>query len=208
MKTLKTALLPLPFVIVALISACAIIPEPLPPVQAYDLGTLPTRTGFSHLQFPQNVVLGRITATPWLQSDRIYYRFSYVNRTQLNQYTQNRWLAPPASLLSEQLLKALSNRRGETATSASARLNLNLKLLRFEQIFTGPKQSHALVEIHASLVRVDNGMILKQRVFRFDQSKAAPDAAGAVSALSAETNRFIRTLVRWLRIVGDKRHSS
>lgn len=201
MKTLKATLLPL--MIAAFTSACTLIPKPLPATQAYDLGVMPDRGNFGHLHLPQGVVLDHITAAPWLQSDSIYYRFSYVNRTQLSRYTRSRWLAPPAFLLSEQLSNVLGDRNDWQMTTRAKRIDLKLKLLRFEQIFTGPHESHALIQIQASLVQPGTGNVLTQRVFRLDHCMASPDAAGAVSALGKETNRFISALVRWLQRVDD-----
>lgn len=167
-------------------------------MQAYDLGAPQARKGFGHFRLPKNIVLGQITATPWLRSKNIYYRFSYVSRTQLNRYTQSRWLAPPASLLSERLINAFEDRENESAFSSVKRLQLNLKLLRFEQIFTSPKHSHGLLEIRASLAALNSGEILRQRIFRLDHSTATPNAAGAVNALRMEANEFIKALIRWL----------
>lgn len=199
MKKFKVALLSV--VITGLLSACAIIPKPLTSIQAYDLGTLQNRKGVDRQRLPKNIVLGRITAVPWLLSKNIYYRFLYIHRTQLNQYTRSQWLAPPASLLSERLISTTNNHSNKSALRPNDRLQLNLKLLRFEQIFTGPNQSHGLLEIQASLSNLDSGEILRQRIFRLDHSSATPNAAGAVRALSMETNEFIKALIRWLRSV-------
>lgn len=201
MKTLKATLLPL--MIAAFTSACTLLPKPLPPEKTYDLGALPVRGPFSHLQLPQGVVLDHVTATPWLQSDSIYYRFSYVNQTQLDRYSRSRWLAPPAFLLSEQLINVLGDRNERKMTQRAKQIYLNLKLLRFEQVFTGPHQSHALLQIQASLIQPDTGNVPTQRVFRLDHCAASPDAAGAASALGKETNRFVIALVRWLQQIND-----
>ncbi|MDA3921554.1 MAG: ABC-type transport auxiliary lipoprotein family protein [Salinisphaera sp.] len=182
-----------------LLSACSVLPAHKTPQKAYDLGTL-SHAPPAKFVVPANVEIGNIESTPWLQGSNIYYRFVFTDATRLRRYTRSRWLTPPATLLGERL-RAVMSTPDRTKSSKSATLRLNLHVERFEQVFTTPERSHALLQVDASLTSQDSDDTIAEQEFRLRKPSQSADAQGAVNALASASNEFIQQLSQWLRKV-------
>ena len=155
------------------LGACSSL-SPLPPPLTYDLG--PARAADSAMAEPRL----QVQADPALQGTEIVYRLMYLDPRRVESYRDSRWLAPPAELLAARLSASLHGTGP-----------LRLQLTAFEQEFTSPTQSQ--VHVH---VRAWPGVPAEGRAARdFDLLlSAAPDAAGAVAALSTAVDQLARQL--------------
>ena len=186
------------FVFATLLSACSVLPKPLPPESTYDFGPPPSSAASLTSQFPHNVVLGNVTATPWLQSEDIYYRFAYADDVRLRHYARSRWLSSPPSLLDSRLSDAITASNHSTQPIPQ-HVTLNVALHHFEQIFVSPKRSYVLMQVQVTIIEPTNGSVLRAHVFHLTRKATFPNASGAVHALSATVSQFLSDLAEWLR---------
>lgn len=160
---------------------CSVLPERMPPSALHDLGPV----GAKEARLPVNPV--SVAAPEWLASDRIYYRLSYADPTQVLFYNQDRWLAPPAELLM-QYVKLDVKKGGE----------LKITLLNFEQIFDQPSSARVFVRVRVSLLSAQRGEAAHEQEFVFTHPCTHSDAKGAVAAYSALVSMIQQVIQGWL----------
>lgn len=130
----------------------------------------------------------------WLLDNRIRYRLLYAAPTQVRFYTLDRWIAPPAELLEQQL------------ESGGKTLNypLIIRLMDFEQQFDSPKQAKVVIRFSAEAYSTDHKKKIGTLEFRFERWTKTPDAAGAVTAFSELAELAADRIQSWLSGLSDQ----
>ena len=176
-------MLPVVLLILLQLSGCTILPKA---AAVHDLGIPPTHPVRHEKSSDQPAIA--VEAPKWLYDSRIRYRLLYASPTQVGFYTMDRWLAPPPELF-EQLLTASKIEHADTVT---------VRLLEFEQQFTGPSQAEVVMRFEVKAARISPGKD-KSHEFRLQQPCPAPNAKGAVTAFSTVAREAARTINEWLK---------
>ena len=74
---------------------------------------------------------------------------------------------------------------------------LRVELEDFSQSFDAPDSSRVALRARASLVNLASRSLVAQRAFAVEQAAPTPDAPGAVQALSAASEEFMESLLKW-----------
>ncbi len=179
--------------LVLLLAACSSAPTTAP--ANFDFGLAPTTDA---LMLPVGLGIGATQAPAWLDGPSIVYRLAYANPAQLRSYANSRWAGAPAELFTQRLnLRAAQLAPQENKASATTWL-LQTQLQEFSQIFDSASSSYVVVQIQASIIDAKSQTVLAQQVFTV-QRKAAPDAAGAVLALTLASDATIDAVQGWSR---------
>ena len=144
-------------------------------------------------------------ATPtWLDNTAIHYRLIYHNPSQSYAYANSRWIATPATLLTQQIRNRIVTHTPEQVIRDSgivkADYTLQIELNEFIQLFDAADSSHVVVSIRVSLIEHKSRKVFAQKDFSTTESAPSADAAGAVFALSSASNKLIDELVNWLTV--------
>jgi cholesterol transport system auxiliary component len=162
---------------VALLAACSLIPPRAPPPVLRDFGAPPPLADASAADLRRSLPApGIVSAVNWLDDTAIHYRFLYDEPTRVRRYAFNRWVAPPSEMLQARLRQLLIER-----DTAPAEPQLDLQLLRFEQIFDTPGHARALVGVAAHLHIGDE--LVAGDMFQ-SEVPCAPNVDGAVDGLA------------------------
>ncbi|MBI3346405.1 MAG: membrane integrity-associated transporter subunit PqiC [Burkholderiales bacterium] len=175
------------------LGGCALAP-PVPARAVYDLGPASAATA------PGGELAWRIadvTAPPWLSSEGIAYRLSFQQAQRLEQYRDSFWAAPPAALLTQRLRQQLATSPASSACTGRPPTLLTVNLDEFEQVFTSPGSSLAVMRVHATLWPAGATGPTLQKHWRLERA-AGPDAPGAVRALSQAVDDWLPQLGAWL----------
>ncbi|HEY0338223.1 MAG TPA: ABC-type transport auxiliary lipoprotein family protein [Burkholderiales bacterium] len=185
-------------VLAAMLVACAFErPSAVTPT-SYDLGPPPVYPK-SKPAISGTVLIPPVRAPAWLDDTDIVYRLLYEDSSRPQPYTMSRWAAEPASLLTDRLrtrVAAASHGVITPGYSASSDYTLRVELDDFSQRFIGPESSRGTLRARASLLSTRDRKLLAQREFDVDR-ESAPNAPGAVKALSEATDAFLEDLVKW-----------
>lgn len=141
---------------------------------AYDLGLPPAvAAGETAWQL-------EVRAPAWLDGSAMIYRLAYADAAQWREFSQARWVAPPAGLLERRLQRLL----GYAAAGKRSGCLLRLELDEFSQVFTAPQRSHALLQVRASWFDAGRKPLLVKPL-RIEQAVPAGRAADAQSGVTA-----------------------
>lgn len=191
--------------IICLFPGCASLHKSQP-AAVYDFG-LQTPPSSEPLFHPiplrkKSLLVADTTAPVWLDSRAIHYRLLYDNPTQSYTYANNRWIATPAALLTQQLRNRIAAGTQEQVIKdngiAAADHVLLTELEEFSQVFDTATDSYIVAGLRASLIERNTRKLLAQKDFNITAKAPSADAAGAVSALSAASNQLLNELVNWL----------
>jgi cholesterol transport system auxiliary component len=171
------------------LSACSLAPS-VPPKAVYDFGPSPT-AGAAGGTLAWRIA--DVTAPPQLSGEGIAYRLAFQQAQRLEHYRDSLWAAPPAALLTQRLREQLAGAPG-CAGKPAALLTVNLD--EFEQVFSSPSDSRAVMRLHATLWTAGTGSPAQQH-WRVERA-AAPDAPGAVRALAQAVDEWTPQLAAWL----------
>jgi cholesterol transport system auxiliary component len=185
-------------ILAAMLVACAFErPSSVTPT-SYDLGPPPMYPK-SIPAISGTVLIPPVRAPAWLDETEIVYRLLYEDSSRPQPYTMSRWAAEPASLLTDRLRRRFAAASQGVITpgySASSDYTLRVELDDFSQRFSGPENSRGTLRARASLLSTRDRKLLAQREFDVERD-SAPNAAGAVKALSEATDAFLEDLVKW-----------
>jgi len=192
------------------LAACSLGPKAEQPV-TYDLGAPRSHAG-AKPGIAAVLYLPDVTAPAWLNGPGIVYRLNYDNPARPQPYALSRWSASPAALLTERLRSrfAAATAKGIVTGPDGVRADylLRVELEDFSQSFDAPNSSRVVLHARASLVNVETRNLIAQRAFAVEQAAPTSDAPGAVQALSAASEEFTETLLKWteerLRAAGAK----
>lgn len=173
------------------LSACSLAPT-APTRAVYDLGPSAAAPA------PGGALAWRIadvTAPPWLAGEGIAYRLAFQQAQRLEQYRDSAWAAPPAALLTQRLRQQLAATPGCTGRPAAL---LAVNLDEFEQVFSSPTRSQAVLRVQATLWPAGTANTALQQHWRIERPTDTPDAAGAVRGLAQAVDDWLPQLAGWL----------
>ncbi|MDP2238838.1 MAG: ABC-type transport auxiliary lipoprotein family protein [Burkholderiales bacterium] len=197
-QTLWRARIALVLPLLLVIGACAIGPQAREQPAQYDLGQ-PSNPATQTARIRTTLWLPAVSAPAWLDGHGIVYRLSYQDAGKIREYANSRWVAAPAALLTQRVRSRFAAAAsGVIATGDGARADhvLRIELEEFSQTFTAAGQSQVMVKTRATLINPGTRALLAQRTFTAERP-AAPDAAGAVKALSEASDDMIERLLGW-----------
>jgi cholesterol transport system auxiliary component len=177
------------------LSACSLAPT-APTRAVYDLGPSPAGPAAGGTLAWR---LTDVTAPPWLASEGIAYRLAFQQAQRLEHYRDSAWAAPPAALLTQRLRLHLAPTLAATPACAgrpAALLAVNLD--EFEQVFSSPTTSQAVLSVHATLWPAGTASPALQQRWRIERPAASADAPGAVRALAQAVDDWLPQLAGWL----------
>ncbi len=179
------------------LAGCALGPEKRDAPAVFDLG--PQRVAqAAPVVINATLLIPPVAASPWLDSPNIYYRLTHTDASRPDAYAQHRWTLSPALLLTERLRARLAASRGVVTPQDGARADyaLRVELEDFSQQFDNARASKVTARLRASLIDQNTRALHAQRSFSLERA-AAPNAAGAVQALSAASDAVIEELAAW-----------
>ena len=179
-------------------AACTFTRPESPGLTSYDLGPQPTYAK-SNPAIPGALLVPPVVAPAWLDEPAIVYRLMYEDSARPQAYATSRWSAEPASLITDRLRSRFAAASGGVVTpgySAISDHTLRVELEDFSQRFDAPGSSRATLRARATLLANADRRLIGQRVFEIERA-AAPNAAGAVKALTEATHAFLEELVSW-----------
>lgn len=181
-----------------LAAGCAIGASSRPEIASYDFGPAPAAAARPVLAKP--LVVYDVGAPAWMDSTAIFYRLAYRDPARPQAYANNRWVMPPAALLTGRLRQRLSAASGAgvvmPADAIRTEAALRVELDEFTQIFDAVDRSRALVRMRATLLGNRAGIL--QRAFSAERTVASADAEGGVRALAAASDEVIEQILQWL----------
>ena len=121
-----------------------------------------------------------VRAPAWLDGSAMIYRLAYADAAQWREFSQARWVAPPAGLLERRLQRLL----GYGAAGKRDGCLLRLELDEFSQVFTAPHRSHALLQVRARWFDAGRKP-LQVKTLRIEQPVPEDRAADAQSGVAA-----------------------
>jgi cholesterol transport system auxiliary component len=188
----------LSLVCLTLVSSCALQAPTSDMPTAYDLGPPPSYTR-SNPAIPATLLVTPVRAPEWLDESGIVYRLLYEDASRLRVYAMSRWSAPPAALITDRIyarFAAASQGVVAPGFSAQSDYTIRLELEDFSQHFTAADSSRASLKARASLLSSAERRLVAQREFDFARP-AEPNAAGAVTSLTAAVDALTEELVKW-----------
>lgn len=186
----------------AALAGCALpLPDKPQRAEPWDLGPLPA-LGAEHPARSLPLAVSAVQAPATIDSTRIMYRLLYAGADrQLQPYARARWLMAPPQLFEQRLRAALAGTYPLVEVGAGLeRVQLQVELDAFAQLFASPADSEGLVRVRALAIapagRQDR--LLGQRSFEARQAASTPDAAGGVQALAEASDAVIARLLDWV----------
>ncbi|MCE4554601.1 ABC-type transport auxiliary lipoprotein family protein [Roseateles cellulosilyticus] len=182
----------------AALAGCSLAPT-VPPRAVYDLGPAPT---IATATTPGAVAwrIADVTAPPWLDGDGIAYRLAFQQAQRQEHYRDSVWAAPPAALLTQRLHETVATAAACPEVSANATRPVTLltvNLDQFEQLFSSPSGSQAVLRVHATLWPAGALGATQQQLWRLERP-TTPDAAGAARGLAQAVDDWLPQLAAWL----------
>lgn len=204
MKGLCTTALAGSLAVTLFMSGCALQSPQAHWDQYYSLGTPPQIqvSAASAATARRTLRVGSVAAPAWLQSPNIYYRLLYHSGSRIAAYSRSRWVASVPSLVEQYVLASLTGATAWKAVigpgdTAEADLLLRLHLLEFQQDFTSPNHSYAVLRLRATLVRTSDEQVLGEKLFRCSKPAPSADAEGGARALSQATGQCTSAIANW-----------
>ena len=188
----------LSLVCLMLVSSCALQAPTADTPTTYDLGPPPSYTR-SNPEIPATLLVTPVRAPAWLDESGIVYRLLYEDSSRPRVYAMSQWSAPPAALITDRIyarFAAASKGAVAPGFGAQSDYTIRLELEDFSQHFTAPDSSRASLKARASLLSSAERRLVAQREFDFVRP-ADPNAAGAVTSLTAAADAFTEELVKW-----------
>jgi cholesterol transport system auxiliary component len=186
------------FVSAAILVSCSIEGPPSLTSTSYDLGPPPAYSK-SNPAIDGTLLIPPVRAPAWLDETDIVYRLLYEDSSRPQSYAMSRWAAEPASLLTDRIRGRFAAASGGIVMpgySAGSDYTLRVELDDFSQRFDAPHQSRGMLLARASLLSTRDRKLLAQREFNIERP-SAPNAPGAVKALTEATDAFLEDLVKW-----------
>lgn len=194
--------------IIFLLTGCIGLHKPQSAISTYAFGLPhlpPTEQVSKQSQLHRrSLLITDATVPAWLDNTAIHYRLLYHNPAQSYTYTNSRWVAEPATLLTQQIRNHIVTSTPEhvlkDSGTAKADYALQIELDEFTQLFDATDSSHVIVSLRVSLIERNSRRLLAQKDFSTTETAPSADAAGAVFALSSASNKLINELVSWLTV--------
>lgn len=165
--------------------------------KTYDLGP-PAQTSSSGMTASSGISLATIRSVPALQSPAMLYRLLYQDAQQLQSFAYHRWSMPPAALLQQHLVLSFAANGlslADAVTPDTPRLQLDL--LEFTQQFSAVQNSHAQIDVQATLMKGQR--VLAQKIFHASAPAASAEAPAGAQALRVAADSLCTELTGWVR---------
>lgn len=191
MKSFISMLRTLPLIM--LLSACSILSQA--PLRAvYDLGPPPAISSGS----PPTVFVkvGSVTEPESLSTTDIHYRLLYDDPQQLRSYADSQWAGSAGELIQGRVESALPD-VWMTSPSHSIQYILDLQVQTFEQVFSSPTSAYDDLQVRVVLRATPDNRVIAEHLFSFRQP-CALNARGVADGLSALTDQFTASLLKWI----------
>ena len=191
MRTARSLIL-LPALGLLLVGCASLLPEPAPAPSMVDFG--PNDEEVDIAPITHGVTLVRVDAPRWLTDRGILYRQTHHSPNQLERYAHHVWAAPPPELFADQVEHMLTARGAKSQPRA---YRLELRLTRFEQVFTAADDAHIDARMTATLhhgAGEPSGRLQTLQV----RVETQPTVDGAVTGLPQAARQLVHELGEWL----------
>ncbi|WP_293005046.1 ABC-type transport auxiliary lipoprotein family protein [Nitrosomonas sp.] len=195
-------------VILLFLTGCSVLHKPQSAISTYAFGmphlSLTEQVPNQSQLHRRSLLINEAAAPAWLDSTAIHYRLLYDNPAQSYAYANSRWIAAPATLLTQQIRNRIVTNTPEQVLkdsgTAKADYVLQIELDEFTQLFDTTDSSHVVVSLRVSLIERNSRKLFAQKDFSTIESSPSADAAGAVFALNSASDKLINELVSWLTV--------
>jgi len=136
-----------------------------------------------------------VRAPLWIDSPSIGYRLAYSEPKRLREYTQSRWVGPPAQLVQQRLVRQLGM---IPVGLGGTRCVLRIDIDEFSQVFETPTSSRGVIQARAQLLDRSRTSLVFQEL-NIEIPAPSADARGGVAALTAAVDQLEADLLAWER---------
>ncbi|MGB7815643.1 MAG: hypothetical protein WBL28_04745 [Methylotenera sp.] len=161
--------------------------RPSPAVYDFGLAAASANEPQTATQF----LIEDISAPESFNNNRIRYRLNYENAARVYSYTESRWLAPPAELLTHRL-RMLVN-----ATSGAQNCTLKIQLATFDHVFDSPDASKGVIILFAELVNTKTRKSVMSQRIEESVVASSQDAKGGIAALKSAGDKALINTLAW-----------
>jgi len=174
--------------------ACAGPGKTVQNIAVYDFG-LPAETGQSLVA---KVAVDEVTAADAINHQQIRYRLNYDNPSRVYSYTESRWAATPAELLTGRLASLIQQ---DTKLPACA---LKLKVEVFDHVFSSPTASAGVVQLSALLWDKKSRKVVATQAIAASEVALTANAQGGTKALALASENAMLKAVAWANAEVEK----
>ncbi|QPI51092.1 membrane integrity-associated transporter subunit PqiC [Massilia antarctica] len=164
----------------------------------FDFG--PAASGAPSARAPvAAVVVGDVTGSAALDSERMYYRLNYSDPLQARAYANSRWSATPLQMVTQRLKSRIAQSGAKVLSVSDASDGvpiLRLEIDDFTHNFDSQTQSHGQLVLRASLFQ--GHTLIDQKTFDRKNPATSMDAAGGARALAGATDTVAADVIAWL----------
>lgn len=182
--------------LVASLLACAGPGKTKQNTAVYDFG-LPIAIAASQRVMAETVV-GEILAADEINHQQIRYRLNYENPSRVFSYTESRWAATPAELLTSKFGTLIQ--QGSKSTGCA----LKLKVQVFDHVFSSPTASEGLVQLSAVLLDRKSRKIIAYELVAEQVAALSANAQGGAKALALAGEKALVKAVNWANVEAEK----
>jgi cholesterol transport system auxiliary component len=185
---------------ISTLSACLGINKTKQNMAVYDFGlSVPSEGNQSenNQQIISKISLDEPVAAESLQQNKIRYRLNYQNPLRVFYYTESRWAATPAELLSSKLSKMVKIAKNPMTCS------LKLKIEAFDHVFQTSSVSEGFVQLSVSLIEKKSKKIISSQLITESVTSASPSAQGGAAALQQASENVLKKVINWGNAIAD-----
>lgn len=182
-------------VIASAIVACVGINKTKQNIAVYDFGLHVPKE--SNQQITSKLLLETPIAAESLNHNKIRYRLNYQNPLRVFFYTESRWTATPAELISSKL----SNMVNLTKTPMNC--SLKLKVEAFDQVFHTTDTSDGVVQLNALIVERKSQKIISSLLVTESVMSLTPNVQGGTAALQQASENAVKKVINWGNMLAD-----
>jgi cholesterol transport system auxiliary component len=145
------------------------------------------------------IVVGEVTGSPTLDSERMVYRLNYSDPLQARAYANSRWSATPLQMVTQRLKSRIAQSGAKVLSVSDASDGvpiLRLEIDDFSHHFDSQAASHGQLVLRASLFQ--GHRLIDQRTFDRKAPATSMDAGGGARALAGATDTVAADVIAWL----------
>ncbi|WP_307720451.1 ABC-type transport auxiliary lipoprotein family protein [Massilia atriviolacea] len=145
------------------------------------------------------VVVGEVTGSAALDSERMYYRLNYSDPLQARAYANSRWSATPLQMVTQRLKSRIAQSGAKVLSVSDASDGvpiLRLEIDDFSHHFESQTSSHGQLVLRASLFQ--GHKLIDQKTFDRKTPATSADAGGGARALAGATDTVASDVIAWL----------
>ncbi|NHZ94846.1 ABC transporter [Massilia sp. CCM 8734] len=145
------------------------------------------------------VVVGDVTGSAALDSERMFYRLNYSDPLQARAYANSRWSATPLQMVTQRLKSRIAQSGAKVLSVSDASDGvpiLRLEIDDFSHHFDSQASSHGQLVLRASLFQ--GHKLVDQKTFERKTPATSLDAGGGARALAGATDTVASDVIAWL----------